>query len=124
MVLKDNLYTIVDIDKENSVVEIAMCPNCIIYNAHFPDRPITPGVCVIQIAAEVLGRLLGCECLLQGVTNAKFLHIISPQNTTHVSFVFSGLACCDDQTIKTNVSVISVSDKRVYAKMSILCRAS
>lgn len=124
MVLKDNLYTIVDIDKENSVVEIAMCPNCIIYNAHFPDHPITPGVCVIQIAVEVLGQLLGCECFIQSVQNAKFLYIICPQNTTNVSFVFSGLICSDDQMIKTNVSVISVSDKRVYAKMSILCKAS
>lgn len=124
MVLRDNLYTIVNMDREGSVAEIAMCPDNIIYNAHFPDRPITPGVCVIQMAVELLGQLFGCDYTLQSLSNAKFLHIIGPQDKTNVFYVFSGLVHADDRRVKVNVVVMSASDKRVYAKMSILCKSS
>ena len=44
--MTDNLYTTINIeDNENGfVAEIETNPSHIIYKAHFPGNPITPGV--------------------------------------------------------------------------------
>ena len=31
-------------------------PEHFIYKAHFPGNPVTPGVCLVQMAAEILGE--------------------------------------------------------------------
>ena len=54
--MTDNLYTTINVeDTENGfVAEIETNPSHIIYKAHFPGNPITPGVCIIKTARELL----------------------------------------------------------------------
>ena len=37
---------------------IKLIPSCVIYQAHFPGEPITPGVCIVQMAKELIEELL------------------------------------------------------------------
>ena len=57
---------------------VRMNPEHIIYSAHFPGDPITPGVCIIQMGVELLGRALGRTLELSAVKNVKFLSILRP----------------------------------------------
>lgn len=122
MLLKDNLYTVTLIDKENARVDVSLVPNNVIYRAHFPERAVTPGVCIVQMGTELLAALLGRECTLQEVPNAKFLSIVSPQDTPCVFFAFSKIITTDDDNAaKANVAVTS-STGTVCARLTILCR--
>ena len=58
MILKNSLYTIADKRMEGSGIfyQILLDKNHFIYKAHFPNEPITPGVCIIQIAKELFCR--------------------------------------------------------------------
>lgn len=56
-----------------------------IYKAHFPQRPITPGVCIIQIVQEVIEKACNTKLLLANARNVKFLNTLSPDSTTEVS---------------------------------------
>lgn len=125
MILKDNLYRVTSMDVDNMRVDAALCPGCVIYKAHFPERPVTPGVCIIHAATELLGLLLGRECTLCEVLNAKFLSIVSPQDTPQVSFAFSRLLHGEHaDTLKASVAVSSTSDNKVCAKLVLLCKTS
>lgn len=118
MILKNNLYKTLSFDSGDNSFSIELLPENLIYRAHFPEQPITPGVCIIQIASELLSELLSYDVELRSVTNAKFLAVITPENTRNVTYTFKKVVFEEDDTIK--VSVI-VSDKDiVYTKLSLV----
>ena len=50
-----------------------------IFEGHFPDRPITPGVCIMQIAKEILMQRTQHNLLMVESSNIKFLKPIDPR---------------------------------------------
>ena len=86
MILKNNLYKISASNIEEKSFNLELVPDCVIYQAHFPEQPITPGVCIIQIASELLNELLQTEYKLTTVSNAKFLAVINPLDTAFVTY--------------------------------------
>lgn len=116
MILKNNLYNILSADSEAKSFRIKLNPDCKIYKAHFPGKPITPGVCIIQIASELLNELMPCNRTLSMVGNAKFLSIINPLESEEVTFTFKKIAE-EEECLK--VSAI-VSDKdTIFTKLSL-----
>lgn len=93
MVLRNELYTILITATFGAGFgyDIRLQPAHFIYKAHFPGEPITPGVCVIQIARELLEDHLGRPLSLQAVKNVKFLNVISPLHHPLVRYTFRPL---------------------------------
>lgn len=121
MKLKNSFYRIVDRNTVSGthVINLELDSSHEIYRAHFPEQPITPGVCIIQIAIELLSDILHTDFKLIKVKNVKFLSVISPVETPCVSYVFRTIQEEED-TIK---AVVEVShDKICYAKISIICK--
>lgn len=117
MTLRNNLYRILSTDPGTGSFRIRLMPDCRIYKAHFPGKPITPGVCIIQIASELLDILMPGTRSLSTVANAKFLSIINPLETEEITFTFKKISEEDNGTLK--VSAI-VSDKdTVFTKLSL-----
>lgn len=120
MKLRDNLYSISDVQQapESVTYSILLNKDCIIYQAHFPGMPITPGVCIVQIAEELLSDYLQKPLQLTSIRNAKFLSILKP--TDHVVLVhLKGI-----KQAKGTVSaqaVIDDGEDTVYAKISFTC---
>lgn len=50
-----------------------------IYVGHFPQQPVVPGVCMMQILAELSSTALGKKVYLKNARQAKFLIPIIPQ---------------------------------------------
>ena len=73
MILKDNFYTILRKDVDAMAYDIRLNPAHTIYQAHFPGEPVTPGVCILQIARELLEDLLQRPLAVKSVKNMKFL---------------------------------------------------
>ena len=61
MNLKNSLYTIQGVAREGTSVSYELLLNAehTIYQAHFPNEPITPGVCILQILKELLEEHTG-----------------------------------------------------------------
>ena len=95
MILKNSLYTIADKKMEGSGIfyQILLDKNHFIYKAHFPNEPITPGVCIIQIAKELLEDYLHEEYEISHVKNIKFLSVLSPLSTPSVAYAFDSCLC-------------------------------
>ena len=88
-----------------------------IYKAHFPGSPITPGVCIIQAAGELLEKQLGRKLYLQSIKNVKFLMVIIPEEGKKIKYSFSNITE-DENGVKTQVVVSD--DSTVYAKISLI----
>lgn len=66
-------------------------PQHAIYRAHFPGNPITPGVCIIQMVAELLERMMERLLALKRVVNVKFQHVLSPVEHPTCRVVFRSI---------------------------------
>lgn len=117
MELLDNLYFISD--RSESDFAIRLNPDHVIYKAHFPGEPVTPGVVLIQISVELLQLLTECSLQLSGIRNVKFLRTVNPIETPSVSFSFQKVQKDEDEV---KVQVIVISGEDVYAKISLVCR--
>lgn len=119
MILKDQLYRILSADSDSRSFELELLPDCVIYKAHFPERAITPGVCIIQTASELLGELTGRQHELAGVANAKYLAVIDPAETPRVTYIFKKISPDEEnRTLKVAVEVRHADT--TYTKLSLI----
>lgn len=98
--------------------ELTLDGECFIYKAHFPGEPITPGVCIMQMALELLEEATGCCLRLDCARNIKFLQVIKPDETPliHCSL---GRICNENDTV-TAQACLSCGDT-ILAKLSLVC---
>lgn len=74
-----------------AVYRIELLADSLIYQVHFPGRPITPGACMIQIVQELAQAYFGNPFLqVKHISNLKFLALLEPQHHLCVSVVLSG----------------------------------
>jgi len=55
-----------------------------IFEGHFPEVPIVPGVCMMQIVKELTELHLKKKLQVTSSPNLKFLSVINPQEHSHV----------------------------------------
>ena len=115
------LYSIIskEITDDGGVFHLRLNPECLIYKAHFPEQPITPGVCITQIAVELAEIVVGHSLQMIGIKNVKFLSILSPTTQTEVTYTIT-IKSSDDK--ETRIQAVAQSDDVVYAKMSLICK--
>lgn len=119
----NSLYSIVSKNVTDSSIryDILLDASHFIYHAHFPGEPITPGVCIIQIAKELLEDHLHQLLSIHTVKNVKFLNIISPVETPQVTYEFEKIII--DNIAKTSkVQVQVLSEETLLAKQSFTCK--
>lgn len=49
-----------------------------LYNGHFPHRPVTPGVILMQLFKEEAERICGTGLQLEKAVNVKFMAVVDP----------------------------------------------
>ena len=123
MKLKDSLYRITRQPAEGMPLEyeVRLDEKHFIYQAHFPEEPVTPGVCIIQIAKELLEDHLQQDYEIQQVKNVKFLSVLSPLKTPCVTYRFDKLTISEDtKACKAQIMVTAQED--AVAKLSIVLK--
>ncbi|WP_302606435.1 beta-hydroxyacyl-ACP dehydratase [uncultured Duncaniella sp.] len=121
MTLKNNLYNIVSSGADSGSFRLALNPDCGIYRAHFPGKPITPGVCIIQIVSELLPYTLGFNVELHSVSNAKFLAVINPLETPTVNCCLKKIMI-DDEKEDVKVTAVFCNEDTIFTKLSLVYR--
>ena len=74
----------IDHTKYEATYDVYFDPSHIIYKAHFPDQPVTPGVCIIQMITELASDITQQKLTLECAKNVKFLSLLIPSNETPV----------------------------------------
>lgn len=118
--LIDDLYTIeqVDLQQDNACVRIRLNACHTIYQGHFPGMPITPGVCLLQIAQELLSYIDRREYSIVACKNIKYLGIIDP--IVHPVVEYQLQWSTEEDCVKLKVTVID--GHQVFSKMSIVLK--
>jgi 3-hydroxyacyl-[acyl-carrier-protein] dehydratase len=79
--LQGSFYTILNnapkADSVNLLLELN--PEHHIFEGHFPQTPVVPGVCMMQMVKELVEDFTGQRLRLSKADHLKFLTIINPQ---------------------------------------------
>jgi len=119
MKLKHSFFTIISTTKTEMGFDFIVELNSehFIYQAHFPDNPITPGVCIIQIIKELAIEILQRDLFLKKIHNIKFLNVINPLENKKVTFSIT-LSSEDENTHK--MGAVVHHETQIFAKLSLL----
>ncbi|SDB61023.1 3-hydroxyacyl-[acyl-carrier-protein] dehydratase [Flavobacteriaceae bacterium MAR_2010_188] len=77
-----SIYEITDTFEDeagNSCFEISLNPEHKIYEGHFPQNPVTPGVVMLQILKYLTEEKLHQKLMMVEASNVKFLSMVNPQ---------------------------------------------
>lgn len=81
-------YNIADTrqQEDGSVVfDVILNPDCEVYKGHFPEEPISPGVCNLQMIRECAEIVAGCPLVMGNIILCRFLNLVTPVQTPRVS---------------------------------------
>ncbi len=91
--LLNDFFTIRDTESSATEIwaELLINTRHKIFEGHFPDQPVVPGVCMMQMVKEILEQVLDQETNLVKAADMKFLAVIDPQvnNLIHTSIKYS-----------------------------------
>lgn len=85
--LYNDFYQIKAINTANEVVEATLQLNAghAILKGHFPEMPVVPGVCMVQMLREVTERAVQHKLNLKKAPVIKFLSIMQPAEHPEVN---------------------------------------
>lgn len=114
MNLNNELYTIVE--EHDNAVKIQLRAESVIFKAHFPENPITPGVCQVGIVEELAEKLCGEKLSLREVKTLKYTDILRP-STENVEVKFDKLEAEGDVVAAKGTVA---SGGQVFTKFSLI----
>ena len=60
-----------------SIIELN--PEHDVFKGHFPNNPVTPGVCMLQILKELTEQATNTNLFIKECSNVKFMALINPE---------------------------------------------
>ncbi|WP_216657718.1 hypothetical protein [Sphingobacterium shayense] len=117
MMLKE-FYTIENIiehDVQSYDVQIRLNPKHDIFKGHFPNNPVTPGVCMMQIIKDLSEHVTGKQLFLTKSSNVKFMALINPDQNPLLNLNLSIEA---DEQYGLKVKNVTSFDQTVALKLT------
>lgn len=122
MLLKD-FYAVTsstELEKE-FITEIKINKNHELYEGHFPGKPVTPGVVLMQLFKEEAERRSNKKLQLATASNVKFIAVVDPSVHNHLilksSIIFEN-GILELKGIATQNDVISLKINATYKIIS------
>lgn len=85
--LKNTFYTVNDLTHMNNSIKatITINPAHEVFKGHFPQMPVVPGVCQVQMIKEILEENTGKFTMMISGDNIKFTGMILPDKSPVVN---------------------------------------
>lgn len=87
--LIDNFYEVVSINNADTNLYTALIrlnTSHDVFKGHFPNNPVMPGICMMQIIKELSEGIVKRELFMGQVLNVKFMTLINPERCNELTF--------------------------------------
>lgn len=114
--LLNHLYTYKHLEGDSSSLlkfEINIRGDHEIFKGHFPENPITPGVCQMEIVKEIFSDYIGKELFFRSVTDMKFINLWIPVESEPV---YLDLATTEFEK-GYKIKAVIYTDNKTYFKL-------
>ncbi len=88
MHLEGNFYKIDSFtqkEENNFSFVVTILPGHSIYEGHFPEQPVVPGVCTLTIIRECISRILEKEISFATIKECKYISALIPEENLSVA---------------------------------------
>lgn len=106
-----------NINETDWKVRVMLNPQHSLYAGHFPQQPVVPGVCTLQMIKECLEKIYRAPLQYKQIASCKFLSVINPDETPELNFSFT-IKRSGPDTLQ--VLVEGASSKEVCIKLKAL----
>lgn len=119
MTLLGDFFSVVARENTDDAVkcQVQLCGNHFIYKAHFPGNPVTPGVCLVQMATELLQDNVGRRLDLMEISKIKYRNVVRPCDKPWFELCHPAI---EGDTCKVRVNISGQGQE--YAQMSLVYR--
>ena len=106
----ENYYHIIEeeIDDHDAEFIISLNANHTLYEGHFPEFPLLPGVVQMELIQELLEKAIDQQLILSNAKNIKYLGMINPQNEKRLKVK---LHWVETEGIKLKAELISMNEE-------------
>ena len=76
-----HFYSVKEFNFTDSQIKsiIELNPEHDVFKGHFPNNPVTPGVCMLQILKELTEQATNTNLFIKECSNVKFMALINPE---------------------------------------------
>lgn len=85
--LENSFYSI--ISQQDNRFHVRLLPDCPVYQGHFPGRPVSPGVCSVQMVKELAEKLAGHSLFLSDLRQVRFRTLLTPATHPELDIVLN-----------------------------------
>ena len=105
-------------EEENNVIfSVTLNPDYKVYKGHFPDMPVSPGVCNIQMIKECLQQEVEKKLLLKKITQCRFWSVITPLENASLC-VNMQISETEKESYKVKVAVMNPENTQSFVDFS------
>lgn len=90
-----------------------------VYEAHFPDKPITPGAVILQTLQDIVGQALSRKYKISEISSVRFFTPVEPGKVGSIDFQVEILPDGSD-SVAVKCTVVSGETKfsKIKAKLT------
>lgn len=113
--LLNDFFTINETESSASEIwaELVINADHKIFDGHFPNQPVVPGVCMMQMIKEIVEQVLGKATNLVQAAEMKFMAVINPQEN---NLVQATIKYTTDESGALNIVASLFKDELVHFK--------
>jgi 3-hydroxyacyl-[acyl-carrier-protein] dehydratase len=117
---KDKFFSIVNYSQsgDNAEFLVRLHKDHEIYQAHFPNNPITPGVCIIQVIKELFSQVKQEKYGVKNIKSVKFTYPIDPILYPEVNYKLDIEDAGEEKQYRVKATVYK--EDVVFAKINML----
>jgi len=115
MILLNDFFTINDkVSSETEIwAKLFINANHKIFEGHFPNQPVVPGVCMLQMIKEIVEEVIEKQTNLVQAAEIKFLAVINPQEN---NLVHASIKLTTGESGTINITASLFKDELVHFK--------
>ena len=99
------------INENEIIAQVCVDKNHSIFDGHFPEQPVLPGVCMMQLVKDLVEKAMSKKITMLEVIYCKFLNMLDPSKNNIVDIFIS---------IKENESLLHVTAQLKSSEMVLL----
>ena len=119
MILLNDFFTISNTESSATEIwaELFINADHKIFEGHFPNQPVVPGVCMMQMIKEIVEHILDKKTNLVQAADMKFLAVIDPRKN---NLVQATIKYATDENDAINIVASIYKDELVHYKCKVL----
>ncbi len=121
--LLNDFFTITDTVSSATEIwaELVINADHKIFEGHFPNQPVVPGVCMMQMIKEILEQVIDKKTNLVKAADMKFLAVIDPRQN---NLIHASIKMATDENGAVNIVASLFKDELVHFKCKALLQVS